>query len=105
MIERRRKDPWFFQFFYQAMTIDGLPADLRKQIKQQGLSMREIVRGLIIDGQATGEIANGDPDKLASALLTCVDGLSRVAQLSPADVEKQMPDAGMILRLLGPEPR
>jgi AcrR family transcriptional regulator len=105
MLERRRKDPWFFQFFYQAMTSDSLPADLREQIKEQGLSMREIIRGLIIEGQATSEIANGDPDKLASALLACVDGLSRMAHLSPADVEKQMPDAGIILRMLGPEPR
>jgi len=105
MLERRREDPEFYQFFYQAMTSDSLPADLREQIKEQGLSMREIIRGLIIEGQATSEIANGDPDKLASALLACVDGLSRIAQLSPEDVEKQMPDAGIILRMLGPEPR
>jgi hypothetical protein len=65
--------------------------------------MREIMRGLIVEGQATGEIANDDPDKLVSALLACVDGLSRVARLSPEEVEKQMPDAGMILRILRPE--
>jgi AcrR family transcriptional regulator len=105
MLERRRKDPEFYQFFYQAMTSDSLPADLREQVKQQSLSMREIMRGLIVEGQATGEIANDDSDKLVSALLACVDGLSRVAQLSPEDVEKQMPDAGIILRVLGPEPK
>jgi hypothetical protein len=105
MLERRRKDPWFFQFFYQAMTSDSLPADLREQIKQQSLSMREIMRGLVVEGQAADEIANDDPDKLVSALLACIDGLSRIAQLSPEDVEKQMPDAGIILRMLGPEPR
>ena len=105
MLERRRKDPWFYQFFYQATTNEGLPADLREQIKRQGLSMREIIRGLIVEGQAAGEIAEGDPDRLASALLACVDGLSRIAQLSPEDVEKQMPDAGMILRILGLEPK
>ena len=105
MLERRRKDPEFYQFFYQAMASDSLPADLREQIKEQGLSIREIMRGLIVEGQATGEIANDDPDKLVSALLACVDGLSRVAQLSPEDVEKQMPDAGIILRILGPGPK
>jgi AcrR family transcriptional regulator len=105
MLERRRKDPEFYQFFYQAMASDSLPADLREQIKEQALSMREIMRGLIVEGQATGEIANDDPDKLARALLACVDGLSRMVQLSPEDVEKQMPDAGMILRILGPEPK
>jgi AcrR family transcriptional regulator len=103
MLERRRKDPEFYQFFYQAMASDSLPADLREQIKQQGLSMREIMRGLVVEGQAAGEISNDDPDKLVSALLACVDGLSRIAHLSPADVEKQMPDATIILRMLSPK--
>lgn len=105
MLERRRKDPEFFQFFYQAMASDSLPADLREQINEQALSIREIMRGLVVEGQATGEIANDDPDKLVSALLACIDGLSRVAQLPPEDVEKQMPDAGIILRILGPGPK
>jgi AcrR family transcriptional regulator len=105
MIERRRKDPGFFQFFYQAMASDSLPADLREQIEEQGLSIREIMRGLVVEGQATGEIASDDPDKLVTALLACLDGLSRVVQLSPQEAEKQMPDARMILRILGPEPR
>jgi len=105
MLERRRKDPEFYRFFYQAITSDSLPADLREQLKEQGLSIREIMRALIAEGQTTGKIASGDPDKLASALLACVDGLSRVTQLSPEEVEKQMPDAGIILRMLGPEPR
>ena len=105
MVERRHKDPGFYQFFNQAMTSDSLPEDLRDQIMQQGLSMREIIRGLVVEGQATGEIANDDPDKLVNALLACVDGLSRMVQVSPEDVEKRMPDAGIILRMLGPEPR
>jgi hypothetical protein len=105
MLERRREDPEFYQFMYQAMASDSLPEDLREQLKEQGLSIREIMRGLIVEGQATGEIANDNPDKLVSALLACVDGLSRMLQLSPKDVEKQMPDADIILRILGPEPK
>lgn len=105
MLERRRKDPEFFQFFNQAMTSDSLPADLREQVKRQGLSMREIMRGLVVEGQTKGEIGNDDPDKLVSALLACLDGLSRMMHLSTDNVEKQMPDAGMILRILGPEPK
>jgi AcrR family transcriptional regulator len=105
MLERRRKDPEFYQFFYQAVASDSLPVDLRDRIKEQSLSMREVMQGLIVEGQATGEIANDDPDKLVSALLACVDGLSRMLQLSPKDVEKQMPDADIIMRILGPEPK
>jgi AcrR family transcriptional regulator len=105
MLERRRKDPEFYQFFYQAMTSESLPVDLREQIKQQGLSMREIIRGLVVEGQATGEIASDDPDKLVTALLACVDGLSRMEQLPAEYAEKRMPDEGIILRILTPEPR
>jgi AcrR family transcriptional regulator len=105
MLERRREDPEFYQFFYQAMASDSLPAELREQIARQGQSMREIMRGFVLEGQATGEIAKDDSDKLVSALLACVDGLSRMVQLSPEDVEKQMPDAGIILRILGPGPK
>jgi AcrR family transcriptional regulator len=105
MLERRRDDPEFYQFMYQAMASDSLPEDLREQLKEQGLSIREIVRELVVEGQAAGKIANDDPDKLVSALLACVDGLSRMLQLSPKDVEKQMPDADIIMRILGPEPK
>ena len=105
MVERRRADPEFYQFFYQAMASDSLPADLLEQLKQQSLFFRETMRGLVVEGQATGEIANDDPDKLVTALSACLDGLSRVAQLSPKEAAKQMPDAGMILRVLGPEPK
>jgi AcrR family transcriptional regulator len=105
MLERRRKDPEFYQFFYQAMASDSLPSDLREKVRQRSLSMRETMRGLIVEGQKTGEIVDDDPGKLASALLACVDGLSRMAQLSPEYLEKQMPDANVILRILGPEPK
>jgi hypothetical protein len=67
--------------------------------------MREIMRGLIVEGQATGGIVDDDPDKLVTALLACVDGLSRMLQLSPKDVEKQMPDADILMRILGPAPK
>ncbi len=103
MLERRREDPEFYQFFYQAMASDSIPADLREQLKEQSVSIREIMRGLVVEGQATGEIANDDPDKLVSALLACVDGLSKLVQLSPEEVEKRMPGADIILRVLGPE--
>jgi AcrR family transcriptional regulator len=104
LLERRRRDPEFYQFMYQAMANDSLPPDLREQYKKQGLFFREYMRELIVEGQATGEIANDDPDKLVRALSACLDGLSRVAQFAPEEDEKHMPDAEMILRILGPDP-
>ena len=36
MIERRRRDPEFYQFFSQAMAKDNLPPDLMEEIKRKG---------------------------------------------------------------------
>ncbi len=103
ILERRRKDPEFYQFFYQAMASDSLPADLREKIKEQGLSIREIMRGLIVEGQATGEIAKDDPDELVQAIMACLNGLSRLAFSSPKETGSHVPDARIILRMLRPD--
>ncbi len=103
MVERRRRDPGFYQLMRQATSNDTLPTDLRKALLAQGLIVQDIIRQLIVEGQARGEIANDDPDKLARAILACLDGLPGVVLPSPELVEKQMPDARIIIRMLRPD--
>ena len=44
------------------------------------------MRQLIVEGQATGEIAGDDPDQLMVALLASFDGLmKRASMLSPEE--------------------
>ena len=105
MVERRRRDPEFYQFFSQAMEEDNLPPDLMEEMKKQGSLVHKILRQLIVEGQATGEIAKDSPDKLARAIMACLDGLTRLAPLSSEQIENEMPDAGIILRMLRPERR
>ena len=105
MIERRRKDPEFYQFFNQAMSDDSLPPDIMEQMKTLGPLVHKILRRLIVEGQATGEIAKDNPDKLVRAVMACLDGLSRMAPSSSGQLENDMPDASIILRMLGPEVR
>jgi AcrR family transcriptional regulator len=102
MVERRRKDPEFYQFFNQAMYDDSLPPDISKEMKTQGPLIYKILRRLIVEGQATGEIAKDNPDKLVKAVLACLDGLSRMEPLS-SKLQMEFPDASIILRMLSPD--
>jgi AcrR family transcriptional regulator len=102
MVERRRKDPEFYLFFNQAMSDDSLPPAIMKEMKTLGPLVYKILRRLIIEGQATGEIAKDNPDKLVRAIIACLDGLSRMAPLSSKQLQREFPDASIILRMLGP---
>lgn len=103
MVQRRQRDPGFYQLLRQALSNDALPPDLRQALLSQGLAVHDIIRQLIVEGQARGEIANDSPDMLARAILACLDGLSGMALPSPEVIEKQMPDARIILRILRPD--
>jgi AcrR family transcriptional regulator len=103
MVERRRKDPEFYLLLNQAVADDSLPSDIMESLKSQGLLMRDILRRLIIEGQATGEFAKDNPNKLTRAILACLDGLSRMASLPSEQTEDEMPDASIILRMLSPK--
>ena len=102
MVERRRKDPEFYQFFYRAMSDESLPSDIMEEMRTLGPLVHKILRQLIVEGQATGEIAKDNPDKLVRAIVACLDGLSRMAPLPSEQLENDMPDAGIILRMVSP---
>src|SRR5262249_19343615 len=61
IVEARREYPEFFQLFYQVLTDETLPNDLRESVAKQGQVFQEVMKQLIIEGQATGEVAAGDP--------------------------------------------
>ncbi len=103
MIERRRRFPEFYQFLSRAMEEDSLPEDLRERLDNLGRLMRKTIRGLIVEGQAAGEISQDDPDKLTRALLACLDGLSRMPHSGSLEVGQDIPEAGIFLRMLRPD--
>ena len=103
MVERRVTDPEFYQFYSQAMANDTLPPDVRKKVHAQGLHIRGILRRLIVEGQATGEVAEDDPDELLQALTACLDGLARMASPPTKRSGNRMPSARIVLRMLRPD--
>jgi AcrR family transcriptional regulator len=104
-IRLRRDHPEFYQFVFQALIDERLPKDIHQSIKDHHLDARKVMRRLIVEGQAAGEIADDDPDQLVDAIMACLDGLSRkMASLRSEEVKLQLPEARIILRMLGPDP-
>lgn len=105
LLEGRREYPEFYQFLYHVLSDETTPDDLRELVSRQGQVFQDVLRQLIIEGQATGEVAEDDPDQLMAAVMACLEGLWRVmAFLDPKQVKKLFPDARIVLRMLKPCP-
>lgn len=98
----RREHPEFYRFVFQALMDESLPKDISSMFNSQGREIRNILLKLVVDGQAKGEVLKGDPGELVDVILACLEGLSlRMAYSSP-EAKVPIPDAEIILRVLGP---
>jgi AcrR family transcriptional regulator len=102
--EGRREHPEIYQLMYQVLEDEATSDDIRELIGRQGRTYQDVLRQLIVEGQATGEVAEGDPDQLVIVFLACLDGLSRLALRDPERVKEHFPETEIILRILGPYP-
>jgi AcrR family transcriptional regulator len=105
ILNGRREKPEFFQLFYQVLHDETMPEELREMVHARGQIFKNVLRQLIVEGQATGEIAQDDPDQLLSAVMACIGGLWQgMALIEPEEVKKHFPDAKIVLRMLKPYP-
>jgi AcrR family transcriptional regulator len=102
LVESRRERPEFYQLLDQVQSAETTPNDLRELIRKRGQTFLEVMRQLIIEGQAIGEIAAGDPVQLVTAVAACLEGLTRFALLDPEQFKTSCPHAGILLRMLQP---
>ena len=104
-IRLRQEHPEFYRFVFQALSDESLPRDIHQMLDDRSQNVRKALGRLITDGQAAGEVSKGDPDQLVDVILACLEGLSiRMAYSDPAH-QVLVPDAEIILRLLGPSPQ
>lgn len=101
-VESRRQYPERYLLLDQALSDESTPGDLRDLIARRGREVQDVLRRLIVAGQGTGEVAAGDPDQLARAILACLDGLTRWAVHHPGGSDHHFPDAEIFLRMLKP---
>jgi AcrR family transcriptional regulator len=105
LVEERRVNPEYVQAMYQVITDDTLPNDLRKLVAKNGKTIQDIMLLLIIEGQEKGEIARDDPEQLLAAIMACINGLVRRAELLDREgMRKHFPDVKIFLRMLRPDP-
>jgi AcrR family transcriptional regulator len=104
ILEDRRSNPGYSQLLYQILTDDSVPNELKQVVMRNGKIIQGTMRQLIVEGQATGEVVEDDPDQLMVALLACFDGLMKRSTMLGIESNKEhFPDTKIILRMLKPE--
>ena len=102
LVESRRDHPEVSQLHAQVLSDAATPAALREQAIRYGQAFQDMLRSLIIAGQATGEVCIADPDQLVTAVLATLDGLTRLALINPERFQTHFPNASIIQGMLKP---
>jgi AcrR family transcriptional regulator len=93
-----------YQLLNRSMRDESTPDDVREVIRGLYQRLLSTLRQLIVEGQATGEVAAGDPDQLTTVVTACLDGLTRLAANDPERYVRMVPNAEIVLRLFKASP-
>ncbi|KLU60499.1 HTH-type transcriptional regulator BetI [Peptococcaceae bacterium CEB3] len=102
LVETRRDHPEFAQVHYQVLSDAATPPDLREQALRYAQRFHDLLRRLIVEGQAEGSVRAADPDQLVTAVMAALDGLTRLALIDPERFQAHFPDARIIQGMLKP---
>src|SRR6266508_2309491 len=102
LVEYRRDHLEFFQLLDQVVGSDKIPDYVAELIRRRRESFFVEFRQLIVEAQATGEVAAGDPDELVIAVVASLEGLVRFGLHHPEQFHRLCPDASILLRMLKP---
>jgi AcrR family transcriptional regulator len=94
----------FYQLVNRSIHDDTTPEDVRATLRRLYQGLLGTLRQLIVEGQATGEVAPGDPDQLMTVVTACLDGLTRLAANDPERFAQMVPTAYIVLRLFKDAP-
>jgi AcrR family transcriptional regulator len=102
LVEFRRDHLEIYQLLDQVLSAATVPDDFTQLLRRRGESFIGELRQLIVEGQAAGEVAAGDPDQLVFAIVASLEGLVRFGVQHPEEFRKRCPDARIFLRMLKP---
>jgi AcrR family transcriptional regulator len=100
LVENRREHPELHQILHQIFRDKAATKELRVIVRERMQLLQDLMRQLIIAGQASGEVAAGDPDQLLTAFFACLTGLTREAVYGPEQFH--FPETAILLRILMP---
>jgi AcrR family transcriptional regulator len=95
-----RKHPEIVLFLTQVLTNEPAHPELRTLVYQLSRVSHNDIRQLIVEGQAEGQVAAGNPDQLTIAVHSCLQGFAIEAALDPEQANEHAPDVEILLRLL-----
>jgi AcrR family transcriptional regulator len=90
------------QLLHHALDAGAMPEEIRALLSKRYHMLLATMRQLIVEGQAEGSVAPGDPDQLVAVMSACLDGLTRWALRDPEQFRISVPDAQIVLRLFQP---
>jgi AcrR family transcriptional regulator len=90
------------QLLHHALDAGVMPQEIRELLSKRYHTLLATMRQLIVEGQAEGSVAPGDPDQLVAIMSACLDGLTRWALRDPEQFRTYVPDAQIVLRLFQP---
>jgi AcrR family transcriptional regulator len=93
--------PAYFLVILQALNSETTPKALRERVLEQSARNLHVYQQLIVEGQAIGEVAQGDPALLTLAFGACIQGLGSGVLHWPRLLGlSEPPDPEMVLHLL-----
>jgi AcrR family transcriptional regulator len=93
--------PAYFLVILQALNSETTPATLRERVLEQSARNLHIYQQLIVEGQATGEVAQGDPALLTLVFGACIQGLGSGVLHWPRLLGlSEPPDPELVLHIL-----
>jgi AcrR family transcriptional regulator len=95
-----RERPAYSLVVLHALTNEGIPVNIREMALRQSEVMSEVIHQLIIEGQAAGQVAQGNPDELTLLYLTLLQGLAAGAMYM--HYTPGYPSVEGVLRILKP---
>jgi AcrR family transcriptional regulator len=100
LVAARQTSPELFLLLQHVVSDPASPPDLLELIQSRGRAVAAVMRQLIIEAQATGEVAPDDADEMVTAVMACLDGLGRFSLGRPEQAARHFPAAHIISRML-----
>jgi AcrR family transcriptional regulator len=101
MLTGMEREPEAIMISLQVYTSDAVPQEIREVVSNLSNQFVKIIRQLIEEGQAAGQVVQGDPDQLTTLYGYCLQGLAMgVTFFNETSIVQNIPDVDMFLRML-----
>jgi len=92
--------PEYAMLVLQTLTTESAPEGLREMIQRQSVTHKKMLCRLIVEGQAAGQVVQGDPERLARVYNACISGLAFDIFSAREQYLANFPDVDSVLRIL-----